>query len=129
MEPEPSTSAQASQTTFFRAPFLRDAQASTSSMQFPPKQDRTRLNGTEDLLGKYELMPLYEEFVRPYIRPPRPPGKDLKGKGKAVEFGDEVKEEAAPAVEEKQHRKIDRSYAHLIGDLPGPFMLEYFSSG
>lgn len=122
MEPEPSTSNSNAAPIWFPCPIIHRQASGSGDAAVPPQQERTRVMGTQDLVGQYGIMPLYEEFVRPFSKVARPTsavaGKDAKGKGKAVEFGGVSEAKAEPVVEEKQ-RRIERNYSHLVADLPG----------
>jgi hypothetical protein len=98
------------------------------------------LTSTQDLLARFNLLPSYDKYVRPYItaaghdHPPTPtPVPDIKGKGKE-------KEAVSPAAAQspgddhdhdhdddgdgpggKGEKKKKNNYKHLIKGVPGAF--------
>lgn len=61
------------------------------------------LNGTQDVLSLFELMPLYDRAVRPYLRPDVGP----------------YATEAEKAAANTKRATIPKTYWHYVKDLPG----------
>ncbi|KAH0585167.1 hypothetical protein H2248_008423 [Termitomyces sp. 'cryptogamus'] len=104
----------------------------------PPRTQPTYLHSTQDLLGRFHLLPAYDKYVRPFTMPTET-GKDQlgfasvtpgtnggldKGKGKEAEGGP-----VAPVAHEggdggdddggKGDKKQRNNYKHLIKGIPG----------
>lgn len=77
----------------------------------PPDLKPYRLNGTQDMLELFELMPLYDRAVRPYLRPdPAAPG--------ATPSSDPGSVPARPETESKR-ATLPKTFVHYVEDLPG----------
>lgn len=61
------------------------------------------LNGTQDMLTLFELMPLYDRSVRPYLRPDVAPDAS----------------EADKAAAHARRATIPKTYWHHVSDIPG----------
>lgn len=83
---------------------------------------RAAIHGTDDLLGAFGLVGLYDEYVRPYMRPvgeQQQHGGDPKGKGKAVEDPPQPAGAAPQGPNAAGTKKFPKGYAHHVADLPG----------
>lgn len=96
---------------------------------------RSSLSGTQDLLGAFDLIGLYDQVVRPYVKPLGSTSVDVKGKGKAEETSRSgawpSQQPSAPDQQQQQNpetiesgstpapKKMPRGYAHIVADLPG----------
>lgn len=108
------------------------------------------LSGSQDLLSLFGLKPLYDKYVRPYPtatalannKSGTPEMDEGKGKGKAstsggltsigfsmggVRIGGEVLVKTEAVVGEKAGKrlKLEKSYAHLVEDIPGKLCCIY----
>lgn len=78
----------------------------------PPDLRPYRLNGTQDMLELFDLMPLYDRAVRPYLRPdPSAPPTTTPGS----EPG------SAPARTDADMKRttLPKTFVHYVEDLPG----------
>lgn len=83
---------------------------------------RSSLSGTQDLLGAFDLIGLYNQLVKPYAKSnvSSKPGlqSDIKGKGKAVDPGPTQQPEPDGETPGTA-KKLPRGYLHHVADLPG----------
>lgn len=96
------------------------------------RMPRSSISGTQDLLGAFDLIGLYEQVVRPYVKLPDlrdGATSDIKGKAKAENaLGEssipqqqqpDADPSAASAIPSGGPKKMPRGYMHLVADLPG----------
>ena len=113
-----------------------------------PETKQPLLSGSQDLLSLFELNPLYDTYVRPYLPPhlagqattslerdsPAPNRISLKGKEKevvqpsttrsigfsfgGVKIGGEVEVE----LQKPKKVKFEKTYTALVADIPGQFI-------
>ena len=107
---------------------------------------RPHFGATEDLLARFKLSPLYDQYVRPYSLPvdALAPASDAalagdKGKGKEKEvpvFGAASPTAETPGVGDegegddhqgKVGKKWKNNYKHLIKNIPGASCVRLFS--
>ncbi|KAG6842325.1 hypothetical protein C0991_010614 [Blastosporella zonata] len=116
--------------------------SSTSNLFLPPppplKTQSTHLSSTQDLLGRFHLLPAYDKYVRPFAAPtetgldllgpvPATPGATGvvdKGKGKEMEGGSltPVAQDGGDGDDDdggKSDKKQRNNYKHLIKGIPG----------
>lgn len=84
------------------------------------------LTSTQDLLARFQLLPAYDKYVRPYVAPvdeghdhPPTPGPVDKGKGKEKEFAMATPDDGQDGDDEDGGKKKKNSYKHLIKGIPG----------
>ncbi|KAL8290314.1 hypothetical protein RQP46_002572 [Phenoliferia psychrophenolica] len=91
------------------------------------------LSGSQDLLDLFELLPLYETYVRPYVAlpstaPGSPKGKEREPSGgtttlgfsiAGVRIGGVALAGNAAADDKAKKAKMDKTYTHLVADIPG----------
>lgn len=82
----------------------------------PPSPPRF-LNSTDDLITRCGILPSYDDFVRPFIKPTSDVhlDHDDKGKGKEVPTAEHLDQDGAP----KKKRKFEHSYKSFLTDIPG----------
>lgn len=81
---------------------------------------------TEDLLTRFQLLPAYDKYVRPFAPPVAQVGATDKGKGKEIPPA-AASSPAAPAVagddgddeDGTKGEKKHKNYKHLIKAVPG----------
>ncbi|KAL4402843.1 RNA polymerase II transcription regulator [Malassezia pachydermatis] len=73
------------------------------TLREPPDLSPYHLNGTQDMLALFDLMPLYDCAVRPYLRPTLPPDAT----------------DADKAAAQAKRVVMPKTYAHYVEDLPG----------
>ena len=78
----------------------------------PPDLKPYRLNGTQDMLELFDLMPLYDRAVRPYLRPE--PGTAAN----ATPNSDPGSASGRPDAEGKR-AALPKTFVHYVEDLPG----------
>ncbi|KAG6909059.1 hypothetical protein DXG01_002212 [Tephrocybe rancida] len=121
--------------------------SSTSQLFLPPpptpNTQPTHLSSTQDLLGRFQLLPAYDKYVRPFAAPtetgldqlgtaPVTPGANGlvdKGKAKEVEGGPvtPVAQDGGDGDDEdggKGDKKQRNNYKHLIKGIPGKHSLK-----
>lgn len=112
-----------------------NAVAGPSSLSAPPAlflpppahpQPPAYLASTQDLLARFQLLPAYDKYVRPYVAPvdnghdhPPTPGGTDKGKGKEKEFATATPDDGQDGDDEDGGKKKKNSYKHLIKGIPG----------
>ena len=96
-----------------------------------PPRPPPYFTSTEDLLKRFQLLPSYDKYVRPFAPPVSQPGATDKGKGKEIPLRD------APASSPAAHtsaagndgeddeggkgEKKFKNYKHLIKSVPGAY--------
>jgi hypothetical protein len=90
------------------------------------------LTSTQDLLARFQLLPAYDKYVRPYVAPvdhghdhPPTPGATDKGKGKEKEFAMATPDDGQDGDEEDGGKKKKNSYKHLIKGVPGALRVRH----
>ncbi|KZT06142.1 uncharacterized protein LAESUDRAFT_654074, partial [Laetiporus sulphureus 93-53] len=91
----------------------------------PPKP-RSHFTSTEDLLTRFNLLPAYNKYVRPYSAPVEQPTSTTINKGKGKEKERSVPPGSTPPIgadgteeEGKGEKKAKNTYRQLIKGLPG----------
>ncbi|KAF9790318.1 hypothetical protein BJ322DRAFT_1035559 [Thelephora terrestris] len=86
-----------------------------------PSRPPPYFKSTEDLLSKFQLLPAYDSYVRPFL-PPEDMSSD-KGKGKQRDMSPIPDPHSMltndPDDDELDRRKKKNSYKHLIKGIPG----------
>ena len=70
-----------------------------AQLQEPEGLEPFHLNGTQDMLETFDLMPLYDRAVRPYLKPETAGGSS--------------------AGEPPKRAVLPKTYEHYVEDLPG----------
>jgi hypothetical protein len=119
--------------------FLLRPHANPSIRTGPPPAP-IYLTSTQDLLARFNLLPSYDKYVRPYVtavghdHPPTPtPIPDIKGKGKEKEVASPAAAQSPGDDHDQDHdddgdgpggkgeKKKKNNYKHLIKGVPGAF--------
>ncbi|WFD00799.1 hypothetical protein MYAM1_003551 [Malassezia yamatoensis] len=71
------------------------------------------LNGTQDMLELFDLMPLYDQAVRPYLRP------DTVSNTSGTSPGTPTENTSGRSSSDTKRVAMPKSFVHYVGDLPG----------
>jgi hypothetical protein len=90
-----------------------------------PSYPSPYFTSTEDLISRFQLLPAYDKYVRPFVDSSEQDGSADKGKGKERDLSPSPEPISAlgndPEDDDNDKKKKRNSYRHLIKGIPGTF--------